>query len=534
MNYKTKNIILFTITSILSLSLLSSCGKNSGNTSANSQDRENTFIFNLTAEPPTIDWNKANDNVSIDVLINIMEGLMHFDKDLKPVPDLAESYTLSKDGLTYTFILKKGIKWTDGKELTADDFRYSWLRALNPMTASTYAYFLFDIKNARDYNAGKIKNPDEVGIKVLDPYTLQVTLSHPASYWLNIPTFTATFPARKDLIEKYGDQWTNPKNLVTLGPYKVQSWEHTNKLTMIANPTYHGPQPYFKKVIGLILQEESTAISLFESGDLDFVRRIPALDIPRFKGKPEYHVLPALRIYYYGFNIAKKPFTDKRVRYAFSQAIDRSKFPELLMGGQIAMTSIIPKGMPGYEPNVGLHYDPDKARQLLADAGYPNGKNFPKVTAYFDSGRQDHKTVAEALQQMWKKELNVNVDLQQEEWKVHLKLLETDAPQLWRLGWGADYPDPDNFLQLFTSYSGNNHTHWKNPQFDKLIEEGAAEQDMDKRLVLYRQAQKILTEEDVPVIPLFSESHNYLLKPSIKGFQPDGMSYIFIKNAKCE
>ncbi len=495
-------------------------------------DRKDTFIFNFQQEPPTIDWNKATDSVSIDALVNLMEGLMEYDKDLKPVPNLAESYTLSPDGKVYTFTLKRGIKWSDGKELTAQDFRDSWLRALDPKTASMYAYFLFDIKGAQNYNSGTTSNSSDVAIKVLDPYKLEVTLSHPASYWLNIPTFTVTFPIRKDLIDKFGDKWTEPQNLVTLGPYKLQTWDHNNKMVWVANPLYHGPLPGFKKVIGWVIAEEATAISLFESGDLDFVRRIPALDIDRFRGKPEFHMFPALRILYYGFNVTKKPFTDKRVRQAFSLAVDRSQFPALLKGGQIAMTSIIPTGMPGYEPKIGLGYDANKARKLLAEAGYPDGKNFPRVTAYFDMGREDMKTVAEALQQMWKKELNVSVDLQQQEWKAHLAMLESDSPQLWRLGWGADYPDPDNFLEIFTSYSGNNHTKWVNPEFDSFIAQGAAELNMDKRLEIYRKAQKILTEDDVPVIPLFSETQVCLIRPSIKGFAPDGMSYLFIKNAR--
>ncbi|OGQ34140.1 MAG: oligopeptide-binding protein oppA [Deltaproteobacteria bacterium RIFCSPHIGHO2_12_FULL_43_9] len=502
-------------------------------TSCTKAKHDQTFRFVLTSEPPSLDWSLATDHVSADILVNIMEGLVIFDNNLKPQPAMAEKWDVSPDGKTYTFHIRKNIKWNDGKPLTAHDFYYSWQRLLDPKTAAEYAYFLFDVKNAQEFNSGKLKDFSKVGLKVVDNYTFQVELSHPASYFINVPTFWVTFPMRKDIVEKFGPNWTDPQNIVTAGPFILSDWKHDAKVTLTRNPTYYGTPAIPEKIEALIINEDITAISLFETDKVQLIRRIPPLELQRFKNKPEYINAPYLRGYYYGFNVNKPPFDNPKVRQAFSYAIDRKQIVSILKGGQIPATSWVPKGMFGFEPGVGIGFDSKKARSLLAEAGYPDGKGLPKITLYFDS-RDDNRLVAEKVQSLWKEHLGIEVTLENAEWKVYLKQLQTDTPQVWRLGWGADYPDPHNFLELFTSYSGNNNTHWKNQTYDTLINEGAKEFDRNKREEIYRDAQILLTEKDVPMMPLFYEAQNILLKPYVKGFQPNAMNILILKNVEMD
>ncbi|MCO5143474.1 MAG: peptide ABC transporter substrate-binding protein [Oligoflexia bacterium] len=491
------------------------------------------FNIRIHSEPPTLDWNLATDNVSITLLQNLMEGLASYNDKLEPVPALAENWKVSKDGKTYTYTLKKGIKWSDGTPLTAQHFWDSWERLLNPKTASEYAYFLFDVKGAQEYNEGKLTDSSKLGIKVVGDDKFVVTLNKRASFFPTIPTFTATFPIRKDLIAKHGDKWTMPGNMQVLGPFQLTEWKHDSKVVLQANPNYYNGKVALEKVNAYIVNEDTTAINMFESGSLHYVSRLPALEIDRLKKSPAYKNAPFLRGYYYGFNMNKPPFNDVRVRKAFAHAIDRKQIVTLLKGGQIPTTSWVPKGMPGYEPTVGLDFDPKKAKALLAEAGYPEGKGFPDVTFMFDT-RDDNKVIAERLQAMWRENLNVNLKAQNEDWKVYLNRLKSDVPAMFRLGWGADYPDPDNFLNLFTSFSGNNHTQWKNKEYDNIIAKAAGEPNMAKRLRLYKQAQVLLTEKDVAIIPLFIDSLNVLVSPTVKGLSLNAMDQLQLRDVKMQ
>ncbi|MGZ3651859.1 MAG: peptide ABC transporter substrate-binding protein [Bdellovibrionota bacterium] len=491
------------------------------------------FSLRIFSEPPTLDWNLATDNVSITLLQNLMEGLSNYDSDLNVKPALASSWDISKDGKTYTYHLRKGVTWSDGAPLTAQHFWDSWERALNPKTASEYAYFLFDVVGGKDYAEGRLKDSSKLGIKVVDPQTFQVTLNKRASYFPNIPTFTVTYPIRKDLIEKYGNKWTEAGKLVTVGPFTLSEWKHDSKVVLSANAKYYGGKPKLETVNGYIVNEDTTAINMFESGKLQYVSRLPPVEIERLKASPAYRNGPFLRGYYYGFNIKKKPFDDIRVRQAFAYAVDRAQITSMLKGGQFPTASWVPKGMFGYEKSVGLDFNLAKAQKLLADAGYPEGKGFPPITFMFDT-RDDHKMIAERLQAIWKKNLGVDLRAQNEDWKVYLNRLKADVPQMFRLGWGADYPDPDNFMALFTSYSGNNYTQWKSAEYDKLIADAAGESSKPKRLALYKKAQVLLLEKDTVIIPLFVDALNVLVSPTVKGLKLNAMDLLQLKDVTIE
>lgn len=497
---------------------------------AREPDTKSVFRMNITSEPPTLDWSLATDNVSIRVIENLMEGLAEYDEQLRPQPAIAEQWDVSSDGLRYLFHLRDDVFWTDGRRVTAHDFEYSWKRLLDPKTASEYAYFLYDIRNAAEYNGGEIKDPDQVGVRALDEKTLQVELKKPAVYFPSITTFTATFPLRRDVIERYGDRWTEPAHLITCGPFRLNEWRHEYRLILEANDRYYRGRPALDWVMFYVVEEETTALTLYETGDLDRVA-LPPVAIPRYQNHPDYIHAPFLRGYYYGFNTEKPPFNDVRVRQAFSMAVDRSEIPRILKGGEIPATSWIPEGMFGHNPKIGLGFNPEKAKALLAETGHPGGAGLPPVTLAFNTD-PTNRLIAENIQAQWKRNLGVSVELDNMEWKVYLKRLRDDTPQIFRLGWGADYPDPDNFMNLFTGTSGNNYTRWKSGDYDRLISEAASEPDESKRRAFYDETQRILTEREVPIMPLFFAAQNLLIKPSIQGLKVNAMDLLYLKQVR--
>ncbi len=485
--------------------------------------------INLATEPPTLDWTLARDYTSITVIINFMQGLTCFEEGFVPEPCLAESWEISDDKKTITFKIREGVVWSDGVPLKAGDFEYSWKRLLKPETAAGYAYFLYDVEGAREFNTGVVKSPDIVGVNAVDDRTLVVRLKAPASYFLSLLTFSSTFPLRQDIVEKYGIEWTKPENIVSIGPYNLVEWRHHERLTLLKNPKYWDAEATLEQVVMIMSGNPSSALALYESGELDFLdgKDIPTLEVPRLRKLPDFKKNAQFRGNYIGFNTKKPPFNNKLVRKAFSAAIDRSAVVELIQGAGIPSTSWIPKGMLGHNPSIGIDFDPERARKWLAEAGYPGGKGLPEIWfLYPDLG--SNPIIAVALQSMWKKWLGAEVKLNNQEWKVYLSTLKTDPPQIYRAGWGADYPDPHNFMNLFECKSGNNHTRWCSPKFDSLIEAAAREIDPAKRTPLYDEAQRLLTETDVAIAPFFTSIQYSMIKPYVRGLEINELSLIFL------
>jgi oligopeptide transport system substrate-binding protein len=487
--------------------------------------------INLGTEPPTLDWTLATDNVSITVIEQLMRGLTGLGPDLTPVPALAESWEVSADGRVYLFHLRDGVRWTDGVPLRADHFVDAWRRLLDPATAAEYAYFMYPIKGARALNEGRVQDHHTLGVRARDALTLEVELEAPLVTFPSLTTFMVTFPVRRDLIERYGDAWTEPGNLETLGPFELTEWRHEYRITLRANGDYYAGRPPLDRIVGYMVGEDATALVLFEQGILDLVR-LPPLEIRRYQGLPTYRRKAALRGYYYGFNVEEPPFDDVRVRRAFAMAIDRSEFPKILQGGEIPSSYWIPPGMPHHNPDIGVRFDPRAARMLLAEAGLDPETMHPVKVVY--NTDQLHKLVAEKVQSQWQDHLGVTVELENREWKVFLKELTVSPPPVFRLGWGADFPDPDNFMNLFTSYSANNHTGWGNPEFDRLVEAAARERERDTRQALYDEAQRILCEREVPITPLFVTAINLAVGRRVKGFEPNAMDIFFFDTVRVE
>lgn len=495
-------------------------------------DRGSEFRLSISNEPPTLDWTLATDSVSFKVLTNLMEGLTQYNADLEPIPAVAKSWEFSEDGKVIRYYLRKDAFWSDGKPVTAQDFEYSWKRLLNPETAAQYAYFLFDLENAAEYNSGKIKDPSKVGVKALADDVLEVRLKRPVVYFPSITTFMVTYPQRQDIVEAYGDKWTEPENIVTNGPFTLATWEHEYKLELVANDRHFEGRPAIDLVTMYVVEERTTALTLYETGELELIE-LPPVAIPHYREHPEFAKMPQLRGYYYGFNVKKPPFDDVRVRQAFAHSIDRAQLPRILNGEEIPASSWIPKGMFGYNPDIGLKFDPEKALRLLAEAGYPQGQGLPTVTAVYNTQNRN-RLIAEFLQGQWKEHLGISVLLESMEWKVFLSKLDTDPPQLFRLGWGADFPDPENFMNLFISTSGNNRLQWANRQYDELVERGPAITDPKQRQELYDEAQRILTETDAAMIPLFISMQNMLIKPYVKGLELNSMEMLYLKRIHLE
>ncbi|HWP58174.1 MAG TPA: peptide ABC transporter substrate-binding protein [Candidatus Acidoferrales bacterium] len=495
---------------------------------------EKAFRVNIGTEPPTLDWSLATDHVSFNVIANLMVGLAEFDRDLKPSPVIAKSWEIHDGGRKIVFRLRDDVLWSDGQKVRAADFAYSWKRLLNPRTASEYAYILFDIVNAEAYNRGKLADESAVGVVARDEFTLEVRLRSPVSYFVPLTTFEVTYPQRRDIVEKYGPEWTQPAHIVTNGPFLLTSWKHDHKIELAPNPRFFLGRPALEKVEMFMIREKTTALSMYEQGRLDFIdnKSIPALEKPRAAKMAGHQLVPQLRGYYYGFVVDRKPFDDVRVRRAFSMALDKNVFGKILHGGERAASCWIPPGMLAHNPKIGLSFNPPEARRLLREAGYPDGRGFPPIALGFNGDEEDHRIVAEAAQGMWKKNLGVLVRLESQEWKVYLKKLQTDPPHLFRLGWGADYPDPDNFMKVFASFSGNNHTRWKNPRYDRLLDAAATEPNPERRARLYDEAQKVLCEQDLPIVPLFTTTETTVLSPRYTGLQYSAMSRLLLQRVR--
>lgn len=486
---------------------------------------------NLGTEPPGLDWHTSTDSTSFDVVSNLMVGLTQYSNDLQCKPACAASWDVLDNGKRYVFHLRDNVVWTDGKPVTAYDFEFAWRRLLTPATAAQYAFFLYDIVGARDYNIGKVKDPSTLGFKAIDAKTFEVRLQKPAAYFIYLTAFCPSFPQRQDLVERYKDRWTEPENLVTNGPFKLTHWQHEYKIELSANEKFFEGPPKVSKIKMFMVPEASTAFALYENNELDFVdnRSFATPDVERFRNSPEYKNFPLLRGYYLAFNVNKKPFDDVRVRKAFALSIDRSVFPKILRRGERPTSSWIPKGLAGYSADSGLNYNQALARKYLADAGFAGGKNFPETKLLYPN-REDVRLVVEATQDEIKRNLGVHVDLVNQEWKVYLATTRRDPPQMFRDSWGADFPDPETFMNLFTSYNGNNHTRWKSADYDKLIGLAQAEQDVTKRADLYRQADKMLCSEAVPIVPAYFATQNIMIKPWVKGIAINPLDLQFFKN----
>lgn len=487
-----------------------------------------TFTLRLTGEPETMDWNKAHTAIETYLLMNLMEGLVTFDSALKIIPEVAKEWNLSKDGKTYTFKLRPGVKWSDGVPLKAQDFVYSWKRLLSPLTAASYAYLLFDVEGAEAFATGKQKDFSQVGIKALDDQTFQVKLTKPVAHWIYIPTFWVTFPLREDVVEKHGTNWASPGRMVTLGPFTLQSHEHDAKIVMRANPTYYGKKPSIDEAICLIVKDDTTALDLYETGKIDFMTDIATLDLKRLAGRPDLRSFPYLKTGYMGMVTTKYPLSDTKVRRAIAMAIDKSKLGNILHGAQQPATSWIPPRMLAHSERVGLPFNPAKAKAELKASGVDMNRTwkFEMLLPNWDKPL----LLSQYIQSELKKNLGFDVEIQAYDNKTFRAQVDLKSSPLFQLTWSADYPDPDNFMSVWLSNSGNNRTGWKNAKYDELVLQARGTIDAKSREAKYIAAQRMMLEDDAIIVPLYYEPNMALVRPRAKGVELNPLNYLILKH----
>lgn len=540
-------------TILLAVTFVSTCftGCGSKPTSSNVQQ---TIVYNLNADPKTIDpaLNDAIDGGT--VITNAFEGLTALDQKDNPIKGIASSWDISADGLTYTFHLRDA-KWSDGQPIKASDFEYAWKRVLNPDTGADYAYYLYYLKNGEAYNNSKNKDytgpkatADEVGVKATDDKTLVVTLEDACPYFLSLTAFATYAPVRKDAVEKAPTNWwQNPETYICDGPFKMSYYKSKDKLVFVKNENYWDAKNIkLTKIDYRVLEDAATYMSSFTNKEMDIISSPPTAQIPSLVKAGTAKIYPQLGTYYIEFNLTAsaakidpaqaKAISNPKVREALCLALNRQTLVDkVTKGGECPAYSYVPKGI--QDPSTGKDFaskqyfpakgDIAKAKQLLTEAGYPDGKGFPKLT-YLYNTNQAHKDIAVFVQDAWKNNLGIDVELKNEEWAV----FQTDRVNknyiVARAGWVADFVDPMTFLDVFNSKSGNNDPGFSNAAYDQKLADSKKETDKKQRMRTLHDAEDILMK-DYTVIPLYYYTNVVCMQKGINNVHISSLGFFVFR-----
>ena len=512
--------------------ILVGCGP--GERSETSNEELKILKITVGAEPEDIDPHVVTGVPEHHIIAALTEGLVAEDPvDLHPVPGVAEKWEVSEDGKVYTFQIRENAKWSNGDQVTSTDFAESYKRILTPALASKYAYMLFVMEGAEDYSTGKLKNFSKVGVKVIDKQTLQIKLNAPTPYFLSLLNHYTWFPVHISTVKKYdgltkrGSGWTKPENFVGNGAFNLKSWTLGRKLVVEKSPTYwDAKSTKLDEIHFFAIELETTQENAFRAGQLHNIYNLHIDKVATYKKEhaDELRIKPHLASYFYRFNVNKKPCDDVRIRQALTMAIDRESIVKnVTKGEQMASTFFTPPGVGGYTARARFKEDVGEAQKLLAQAGYPNGEGFPSLELLYNT-TEGHRIIAEAIQQMWKKNLNINVTLQNQEWKVYLDRQRQMDYQISRAGWTGDYPDPNTFLDMWTSWSQQNQTGWSDTKYDALIRKAAITKDPDARLEVFQEAEEILMDQ-LPIIPIYIYTRVYALHPAVKNWHANVLDH---------
>ena len=485
---------------------------------------------NNSSEPGSLDPALAQGTHESWILENVFEGLMTFDENGELVPGMAESYEISEDGLTYTFKIRDGVTWSNGDPVTAEDFEYTWKRALDPELAADYAHILYYIKGAQAYNSGE-GSRDDVAVKALDEKTLEVTLEAPTAYFLELTAFYTYFPVNKNVVESNPDWAKDPETHVSNGPFKLVRWDHNAKIVLEKNESYYNADKIKLDGIELdIIEDQNTAWQKYEGGEYHILVDVPTSVVAQLKAQndPQLNIGNQIGTYYYNVNPDVKPFNNAKVRQALSMAIDCETITEnITQGGQIPAEGVVPYGLKDENGNefrdgVGslVEYDPDKAKQLFEEGLAEEGMTLEE----FNSGQfvilyntsESHKKIAQAIQEMWRTALGIEIGLENVEFQVKLDREKAGDYQISRGGWIGDYMDPMTILDLWWSESAFNDVKYNNEEYDKLIAESKATDDQNIRMENLRNAEKMIME-DMAVIPIYFYTQPYVVKENVSG-----------------
>lgn len=536
--------------------------------------------INIASEPQTIDPALSSAVDGAIMTGHMFEGLYRWadsgelvdgvqDCNLAElVPGQAESYekVVNEDGtVTYTFKLRSDAKWSDGKAVTAGDFVYSWQRLATPETAADYCYMIDMVKGYAEINGGipetdaegkvvldeagnpvikEYADPTTLGVEAPDDSTFVVTLTYDCPYFLEVCAFPATFPVREDVVSADPDGWThNVETYLSNGAYTLTQWDHNSQIVMAKNEHYYDVANLGPDTLTFKLMDDNNAmLTGFNSGELDFIEDMPVDEIPSLLSSGDLRIVPYIGTYYVCYNVEKAPFDDWRVRKAFTLAIDAQYIVEnVTQTGQVPASGFVPSGVAGVGPDFraegGDYWTPatddeqyaknvEEAKQLLADAGYPNGEGFPTVTYLYNTS-DNHKKIGEALQQQWQTALGVEVKLENQEWAAFLETRKNGEYQIARNGWLADYNDPISFLDMWLTGGGNNDAQYSNADYDAAINEAKSSADPEVRMAAMHRAEDIIMGQDWALGPIYFYTQKYMLNTDVKGMYYTPLGYFF-------
>jgi oligopeptide transport system substrate-binding protein len=491
--------------------------------------REGILLIGNGAEPPDLDPHVVTGVPEFHIIDALFEGLVEENPVTRSVePGIAESWTVSPDGRRYVFTLRPSAKWSDGQPITANDVVRTYERVMNPLLGSEYAYLFAVLDGGPAYLAGESTDFRDVGVSALTDHQLEIRLRYPVPYFLSLLTYTCWRPLPLHTIEAFdglrrrGSGWTREGNLVSSGPFQLTEWRQNRVLVVERNPYYWDATTVSLNAIHFFpVESYDTEERMFRSGQLHLTNDVPLAKIPHYRTLPDspLRIEPQLGTYYFRFNVTRPPLDDVRVRRALSLTIDRQAIVEKISGGgQTTAGSFAPPGAGEFEPSYIVGYDPEEARKLLGEAGYPGGEGFPGVEFLYNTS-EGHRSIAEALQQMWKRELGIDVQLYNQEWKVYLDSLSNLDFGIARSGWVAVYNDANQFLEIMTSGNPNNRTGWSSAEYDALHEASMRETDPSERMQLLQQLDEMLMHES-PVAPLYHYTHVYLRDARVENWNP--------------
>jgi oligopeptide transport system substrate-binding protein len=512
---------------VFAIAISSGCWTHESNVARG--DREQILHRGIGPEIPDLDPQLAVGQSDYNVLIALFEGLVTEDpKDLHPVPGVAESWEISPDGLSYTFHLRANAKWSNGDAVTADDFVRSYQRMLTSSLGAENAVMLYVLQNAEPFHRNQLVNFSQVGVQALDTQTLRLRLEHPTPTFLSMLTHMAFMPVPVATIEKYGsatqrgNSWARPGRLVGNGPFQLSQWKIGQRMVVVKSLTYWDAAAVKLKEIDFYpIESQNDEERAFRAGQIHLTEAFPIskVDAYRRESPALLRIDPYLATEFFRLNV-KRPFLDDvRVRRALGLAIDRKSITEnILRGGQQPALSFTPPDTAGYTADPTVTFDPAAARAALAEAGYPEGKGAPAIELLFNPS-ESHRAVMEAVQEMWRRELGLHVQLVQQEFKTLLGARRAGNFQVLRSGFTADFIDPLSFLENFTAASQHNYTGWSDQSYDQLLFQAARTPDLTERNVLLKKAEDFLLKA-APIIPLYYYTHVFAIRPSVRNWYP--------------
>lgn len=480
------------------IALLSACSP---------QEQRADLVFLNGAEPETIDPALITGQPEGRIANALFEGLTANNASGEAVPGVAVRWEISSDHKTYTFHLRPDARWSNGDPVVADDFVRSWRRTLAPETASEYAYQLYYIRNGKAFNEGKLTDFSQVGVRARDARTLEVVLENPTPYFLDLCAFTTLLPVHIASIEREGDNWTKPGKLIGNGPFRLVSWRINDRIRLEKNPFYWNQSEVKLSSVDILpISKPNTAYNFYASGQADLIMDkglVPTALMKELRQRPDFHSAPFLGTYFLRFNCSRPPFNDPRVRLAFSLVLDKERIVQkITRAGELPADGLVPPGISGYRSMKRFVPDFERAKQLLAAAGFPEGKGFPLVNYLYSEG-QLNEDIAVEIQGMFRQALGITINLQRQEWKVYLRSMSNLDYDICRASWVGDYKDPNTFLDMFVSGGGNNRTGWSNADYDALIARAAVEIDPAQRFDLLAQAEELLVLKEAPICPVY-------------------------------